>query len=71
MSTPQHDHARLARAARALATAGLPALLAATVAQAHEGHGLPGINHWHGSDAGGALALIGVFVVGLWLLGRK
>jgi hypothetical protein len=41
-----------------------------TTSWAHEGHGLPGVSHWHGSDAG-AFGLVGVFIVGLWLLGRK
>ena len=37
------------------------AALSCSWAQAHEGHGLPGAVHWHGSDAWGfvlALALV-------------
>ena len=50
-------------AATALAWAGL--------VQAHEGHGLPGVAHWHASDA---LLYLGVAVAvaaGLWLSRRK
>jgi hypothetical protein len=40
----------------------------ASLAQAHEGHGLPGASHWHASDA--ALLLAVVAAVGLWLARR-
>jgi hypothetical protein len=69
MPTPSlHTRVRSSLFARALSAAAL--LTLATAASAHEGHGLPGINHWHGIDAG-AFGLIGAFIVGLWLLGRK
>ncbi|MBP9063944.1 MAG: hypothetical protein KBF81_09290 [Aquabacterium sp.] len=49
--------------------AGLLVIPAA--AHAHEGHGLPGISHWHGTDVLGFVAA-GALVVGLiWLHGRK
>jgi hypothetical protein len=46
------------------------ALLAGTnLAQAHGGHGLPGLSHWHASDV--ALVLAAVAMLGLWLARRK
>ena len=46
------------------------ALLASTnLAQAHGGHGLPGLLHWHASDV--ALVLAAVAMLGLWLARRK
>ncbi len=47
------------------------ALLLCAAAQAHEGHGLPGISHWHATDT---LLLIGAAAVaaaGLWWSRRK
>jgi hypothetical protein len=45
-------------------------LLAGTaLAQAHPGHGLPGLSHWHASDVALLLAVVGA--VGLWLARRK
>jgi hypothetical protein len=41
----------------------------ASLAQAHEGHGLPGLSHWHASDVG--LVLAAVAALGLWLARRK
>jgi hypothetical protein len=38
-------------------------------AQAHEGHGMPGLSHWHAGDV--ALLLAAVGAVGLWLARRK
>ena len=38
---------------------------------AHEGHGLPGISHWHSTDAFGVMALAVVFGLCFWLGGRK
>ena len=40
-------------------------------ASAHEGHGLPGISHWHSTDAFGVVALAVVFGLSFWLGGRK
>ncbi|MDH4391594.1 MAG: hypothetical protein QE285_09270 [Aquabacterium sp.] len=46
------------------------ALLAGTnLAQAHTGHGLPGVSHWHATDV--ALVLAALAVLGLWLARRK
>ncbi len=44
-------------------------LAGAGLAQAHEGHGLPGLSHWHASDVALVLAAVGAF--GLWLARRK
>ena len=58
----------------ALMTARFPALMALTVlssfnAQAHEGHSMPGLSHWHAGDA--SLWLVGAaLAVGLWLARR-
>ncbi len=46
------------------------AALAAGPALAHEGHGLPGLSHWHASDGFG-LVLAVAAVAGLWWLGRR
>lgn len=41
-----------------------------TSAQAHEGHGMPGLSHWHAGD--GTLYLVGAAIAaGLWLARRK
>jgi hypothetical protein len=39
------------------ALAGLALALAAPLTHAHEGHGLPGANHWHGTDVWGFVAV--------------
>ena len=44
-------------------------LAGAGLAQAHEGHGLPGVSHWHATDT--AWLLAAVAVAGLWLARRK
>ena len=44
-------------------------LACANLAQAHEGHGMPGLSHWHASDV--LLALGAVAALGLWLARRK
>ncbi len=48
-------------------------LLAATapLAQAHEGHGMPGISHWHASDVLGFAAVVGVLLAVTWFKGGK
>jgi hypothetical protein len=52
----------------ALVLAGLLGLTCST--WAHEGHGMPGANHWHAGD--GALYLVGVAIAaGLWLARGK
>ncbi|MEY4749047.1 MAG: hypothetical protein RIQ60_1261 [Pseudomonadota bacterium] len=53
------------------ATTALGLMAGQVGAQAHEGHGLPGVAHWHATDSAGLLLVVGLFVVGLWLLGRK
>jgi hypothetical protein len=40
-------------------------------AQAHEGHGLPGLSHWHADDVGVLLAVAAVAGLGLWFNRRK
>ena len=48
----------------------LIALTLTHAAGAHEGHGLPGASHWHGTDALGYLAA--ALVIGaLWASWRK
>jgi uncharacterized iron-regulated membrane protein len=47
----------------------LALLACASLAQAHEGHGLPGLSHWHIGDV--ALVLAAVAAAGLWLARRK
>ena len=51
----------------------LTALLAvaAGLAQAHEGHGLPGVSHWHASDSVGYVVLAAVVAAALWSTRRK
>jgi hypothetical protein len=50
----------------------LPLLLAAQLALAHEGHGLPGPSHWHASDTWGfVVAAVAVAAAALWWRGRK
>jgi hypothetical protein len=39
--------------------------------QAHEGHGLPRLSHWHADDALVWLAIAAVAGVGLWLARQK
>jgi hypothetical protein len=43
----------------------------AGLARAHEGHGLPGLSHWHAGDVGTLLALVAAIGLGLWLSRRK
>jgi len=43
-------------------------MLCATMAQAHEGHGLSGLAHWHADTA---LPLLAAAVAGLWLAARR
>lgn len=44
--------------------------LSSASAWAHEGHGLPGIAHWHGTDVLGFVGAIAV-AAAVWLKGRK
>jgi hypothetical protein len=50
-------------------TATLAALT--SLAQAHEGHGLPGVSHWHDSDAFGYTVLVAVMAAAWWSTRRK
>ncbi|MEP6971371.1 MAG: hypothetical protein ABJA49_13080 [Betaproteobacteria bacterium] len=34
---------------------------------AHEGHGIPGANHWHASDTWGFVGIAAAFAIALWL----
>jgi hypothetical protein len=36
-------------------------------ALAHEGHGLPGVSHWHPTDIVGLLLAAGLVVLAIWL----
>jgi len=49
-----------------LAGAGMAAL-----AQAHEGHGLPGLSHWHADDAALLLVAVVAAAAGWWFSRRK
>jgi hypothetical protein len=40
------------------------------LAHAHEGHGMPGVSHWHGSDVLGFVLALGVVALLIWLGGR-
>ena len=44
---------------------------AVTAAQAHEGHGLPGISHWHATDTLLLVGVVAVAAAGLWWSRRK
>ncbi len=54
---------------RAAALAG--ACLAAPLALAHEGHGLPGASHWHATDTLSLLLVGAVAAAAVWWLRRK
>ncbi len=45
-------------------------LLSPLGALAHEGHGMPGSQHWHPSDTLGLL-LVGALAAGAWWLSRR
>jgi hypothetical protein len=49
----------------------LAALLSTGAAHAHEGHGLPGISHWHSTDVLGFIAVAALVVGFIWFKGRK
>ncbi len=59
---PRHRIARL--------SAGLVSL-APLLAAAHEGHGEPGVFHWHATDAIGFAMALGVVAAMLWWGRRK
>ena len=46
-------------------------LLAPGVALAHQGHGLPGVSHWHASDSAGFVLLALAVVLLVWWARRK
>ncbi len=41
-------------------------LLSTSPAWAHEGHGMPGISHWHSSDAFGFVGIAAVVALAVW-----
>ena len=49
----------------------LAALLSTGAAHAHEGHGLPGISHWHSTDVLGFIAVAALVAGFIWFKGRK
>ncbi|MFT3857296.1 MAG: hypothetical protein QM742_07305 [Aquabacterium sp.] len=49
----------------------LTAMGTCTSVLAHEGHGMPGISHWHDTDVWGFLAVGALVALGLWMKGRK
>lgn len=53
----------------ALSAAALSSLCTLPV-HAHEGHGLPGITHWHGTDVLGFVAVVAVAAF-IWFRGDK
>ena len=42
-----------------------------SAAMAHEGHGLPGMAHWHATDVLGFVAIGAVLAAVIWFSGRK
>ena len=44
---------------------------AALPAWAHEGHGMPGLAHWHASDVLGFVAVVAVIAAVIWFKGGK
>jgi hypothetical protein len=48
-----------------------PLAALAGLAQAHEGHGLPGASHWHASDTVGYVVLVAVIAAAWWSTRRK
>ena len=46
-------------------------LLAVQTAHAHEGHGLPGISHWHSTDVLGFVVVAALIAGVIWFKGRK
>ena len=47
------------------------AALLSTAAHAHEGHGLPGISHWHSTDVLGFIVVAALVAGVIWFKGRK
>ena len=47
------------------------ALAATSAAQGHEGHGMPGLSHWHPTDVALTLLAAGVVGLALWWKGRE
>jgi len=56
------------RASRTFAAVLAPTALAA---HAHEGHGLPGVSHWHASDTLGWIVVALIVVIALVWRRRK
>jgi hypothetical protein len=66
MTRTMKKHLHLVALSAATALLGL----ASTVAQAHEGHGLPGASHWHSTDVIGYV-LAAVIGAALWFTRKK
>jgi hypothetical protein len=49
----------------------LTSAYAALPAWAHEGHGMPGLTHWHASDVLGFAIIIGLIAAAIWFRGGK
>jgi hypothetical protein len=47
------------------------AALTATLAQAHEGHGMPGTSHWHATDVVGLVLVVALAAGAWWWIRRK
>ena len=62
--------ASMRRVAGGRPLAAFATTLAAPLAGAHEGHGMPGAAHWHATDAW-PIAAIGVGLFVWWLLARR
>ena len=46
-------------------------LMAVQTAHAHEGHGLPGLSHWHSTDVLGFVVVAALIAGVVWFKGRK
>jgi hypothetical protein len=44
----------------------LLASAAALPALAHQGHGMPGVSHWHATDTWGLAVVIGLAALAIW-----
>ena len=49
----------------------LSSALSAPLALAHEGHGMPGVSHWHSTDALGFVAIVAAVAAYAWFKGDR
>jgi MYXO-CTERM domain-containing protein len=49
----------------------LAAVVTAPTALAHEGHGLPGVSHWHATDAAWLAMGLAAAALAWWWIRRK